>query len=418
MNRLDLQRHFFIEIETLSSILSNQSVGLLRKKMIKRSIDKYKQCLMILDIEIAKGYIYNSRKIKELVSNRMLRDYLDSFIIRFNKGEMKDLSEISCKRIREDLSFYYKILEKYNINKTYLCMNIINEYSPDSLNHFLETLVYEYKLNTTDAYKILCISNSSRIYDVLNLFSKYDFNIDCTFDFKDFFIKMCDLKNESYNNFVSNVYLLSSCELLPKIDSYVVEKLFLDKSLVEKNIKIFSSYGMFGDIWKLNNKSSLFSILSICKLDEAIDSIIEMGCYDFFKHNIESVKYNPKRLQYLKCKNTPVIDQETYDFVMSDKFDIDEKEIESQIETSVPKDKVTLNITINDIESYRIPNRNKICLIGEVLVSYNKIKRLYLEGRDLYTCIISGLILTSDEYEKIMKELKHRQYIKHVNTEI
>ena len=415
MNRLYLQWNFSLEISLLSDILKKTDVGVFKKKQVVNTIGNLKKAIEMLDKEICDGYILNRSKIIKLINDKRLKDYTYQFIEKFNNGEFSNLNERVCFKIRNHLNEYYKIFDKYKIGRRSLDENILNKYDLHELDLLFNFLVNKHKLSSFSAYNILMCSSYERIFSVFNVISKYRFNNDDIFDFDNFLYNLCDINSNYFDNFVSNTSLLSTYNLLPEFNSYFLGYICSNSELLKKNIDILISYDLLDKIRDVGNYYIIFDILFIDDLANEIDNILEMGCFDFLKENISTLECcNSKRLQYLKCIGMPAVDQESYDVTMtSNKFFVDDGELDLEISTAALFSKNDyLNIGINDLEKFRLEEDKNLYLIGGVLVSYNKVNRLYEAGNSIYKSIVSGLVLSDDEYDSLMNALRALQYKK------
>ena len=413
MDRINLQHLFFREINNLRNKLSNKFIS---NMLIQKRIDNLEESLCLLDNQICMGKKpLDKTKILFLIHDKGLKRYMKLFIDEYEKGN-HNYSSILCDRIRNDYGKYCNILHNYNIYNANVNESFIFNYSTSDLKIFLRDLIFKYGVSKHKAYSILCHSNPYRICNVFSLIDKYDFSFDREFDVDKFFYKMCDLEDDTYEVFSNNVLFLLLCGFSFKINSYSNVKLMSDdKFKFKDNISLIESYGLMGELYNLECDYYLFNILFSDNLGKKIDDIIEMGCYDFLKNNLASLTSDyTKRLQVLKCIDTPVFDQETYDITMkSSIFVLDDDEIDNEMYSAVDShESINLNLSIADLEQFRCSDNCYLYNIGGVLVSRPKVKRLLEEGKDIYTSIFTGLVISDDEYNRMMDVLQPLQYIK------
>lgn len=415
MNRLQLQNLFETNNEALKNCLSNKKTRIISNRRIKRKIFNFEESLKLLDNEIRSGKITEEakKKILGLIDDIRLKEYMSDFIEEFNNHRMDYLCGWMCDRIRDDFTDYRKTLNKYHIYETNFSEQIVFKYGVEELDGLLDKLIFKYGINKRAAYRTLLYSNLNRVYHVLDLLDKYSFEFDSTFDIDLFVFKMCDFNSDVCDNFECNITYLSFLGINPLLDYYAVSRLVCDRRIITDNVLILSSYGLFNEAKEIGDVN-LFILLTSNNLEKKLDDILEAGCYDFVKNDLLSLsKDNTKRLQVLKCIDTPVVDQESYNITMStNHFILDDNEIESEIYSAVDGSNIKLNISLDDLECFKLEDNKLLYSIGGVLVSVNKVKRLLDEGNDIYTSITSGLILTDDEYNCMMDILQPLQYKK------
>lgn len=416
MDRLRLQIIFSRKIDELCKSISNKNSRIIKDVLILRNINNLKQALNRLDQEIARGKISDEGKSKilKLIQDRMLRHYMNDFIASYEKNNNKYLDTVLCNRISSCLQDYQAVLDKYEIDDCYLVEKVIKEYSARELDEILSKFLFTFGLIGDEVYRILLYSNYERVNDVFSLLNKYCLNMDSLADTVGLIFKLCNLSDDSFNIFRCNVEFLRTCGISFEIDNFTSEKLFINDKIMN-NCDILVSYDLFKEIIGIKDTHLLFDILSIDGLEEKIDVILEMGCYKFLKNNLFSLNNDyTRRLKVLKCIGTPVVDQETYNITMStNNFIVDDKDFDLEMYSSVDiHDNVRLNIKFEDLEQFRCSENNLLYNIGGVLVSVNKVKRILDEGKDIYTSITSGLILSDDEYSSIMDVLQPLQYKK------
>ena len=422
MDRLHLQVLFSHKIDDLKIGLSDKTTRIISNKLIKRTINNLEKALKLLDSEVSRGKITveSKKKIYSLISNKSLKEYMGLFIAEFEGHNMDYLCIETCNRIRNDLSDYQNVLKKYRIDVSDLTEQIIHKYSVEELDYLLDKLTFKYGVKGAEAYRILFYSDVYRVYHVLNLMSEHQFVFFRASEIDNFLFKMCDLNSDACDNFEVNMGFLSMIDVNPIMDYYVVYRLICNIRIITDNYLTLSEYDLFDDVKKIDKiKKSrdaiLFILLTTDNLEKKLDNILEMGCYDFVKNNLFSLSNdNTKRLQVLKCIGTPVVDQETYDITMtSDNFILEDNEFDEEMYSAVDiHDNVRLNIKFEDLEQFRCSENKLLYDIGGVLVSVNKVRRLLDEGKDIYTSITSGLILSDDEYNSMMDVLQPLQYIK------
>ena len=422
MDRLHLQVLFSHKIDDLKIGLSDKTTRIISNKLIKRTINNLEKALKLLDSEVSRGKITveSKKKIYSLISNKSLKEYMGLFIAEFEGHNMDYLCIETCNRIRNDLSDYQNVLKKYRIDVSDLTEQIIHKYSVEELDYLLDKLTFKYGVKGAEAYRILFYSDVYRVYHVLNLMSEHQFVFFRASEIDNFLFKMCDLNSDACDNFEVNMGFLSMIDVNPIMDYYVVYRLICNIRIITDNYLTLSEYDLFDDVKKIDKiKKSrdaiLFILLTTDNLEKKLDNILEMGCYEFLKNNLFSLSNdNTKRLQVLKCIGTPVVDQETYDITMtSDNFILEDNEFDEEMYSAVDiHDNVRLNIKFEDLEQFRCSENKLLYDIGGVLVSVNKVRRLLDEGKDIYTSITSGLILSDDEYNSMMDVLQPLQYIK------
>lgn len=416
MDRLLLQRLYLERIKELEMKEKTQIVSVFTRK----TINDLNLSLKLLDDEITTGKISNKSKILRLIHDKNLKEDMINFFKEFEENYPVYTVDL-CHKIRCDLDKYLKALKRFGTSEVRipdaLNEDFVNKYDAETFGMLLGTLIFKHRIDVNFAYRILFYSDSYRVNEVLCLFDKYEFNFVHFFGFNDFFFKLCDLRDDSYDNFVNNCQFLNLCGIHFKVDSYSSDILMRDNKIMS-NISILCSYGLMGKIVDINNYY-LFKILSSDNIASDIDAILEIGCYDFLKNNIETLALDRvKRLQVLKCIDTPVVDQEIYDITMkSERFVLSDEEIDLEFNTVIDdKNGYYLNLRLSDLEQFKLEDNNILYSIGGVLVSVNKVKRLLEEGNDMYTSITSGLVLSSLEFNNMMDVLKPFQYKKKQNN--
>ena len=151
-------------------------------------------------------------------------------------------------------------------------------------------------------------------------------------------------------------------------------------------------------------------------LAEKIDIVIELGCYDNLRDNIELLNYSKERwlrFRLLQHMNIPFDDMDSLEEVLDNpKFIVGDRDINNYL-----IDYASLVIQepeIISVEEFKDLDTDKISItIGDSIISLPKVKRMLSEGKSLWESIFYGTKLTEEEYSEMMKILNGQEnYIK------
>ena len=392
--------------DTNNRINNSNFAGIRELKLLRKAIK-------MLEEENDTEEIKDVRKITKNILNQTLEYDVLSFVKEHNENYKKSLEKKLHTISNNECSKFDLLLfdHGYEIDSSIF----IDKYNYDDLKNILDIfdkIFYGKKeLISCNIIEVLNSTNLDRVNSIFNLYKKGYLS---SYLISTELVNLFNLDNDIYDAFLSNINLLNNYGFNPsKIIGNGYSSILLNKNiLLEKNIKILESY----DLLKYVNKSDDdidYGYLFSTNLIEKIDIIIETGCYEFLTKNISCLNSKfMKRLYLEKDLKSSVNDQDTFDSILSNYvYIVDDKKIDDYIYNAVEVNReVNLNISYEELESYKV--NNLYYSIAGVIVSYNRVKRLLSLGNSLYSSIFTGLVLSDEEYESIIKCLRPVQYKK------
>ena len=366
----------------------------------EREINLLEKAIELLDSELKNDEIKETRKIAKLIVDPQIRFEVLSFIKKHNEAYRDRLNNKLSILTSNDISNYNLLFLEYGYQIT-VPDYIIEKYSIDEARYALDILskISKSIFNSNNICIILNSTNLDRINSIFYLCDKGYLTSSIISEYNYSFF---DINNGIYDIFTRNIELLNKYGINPCIicNSDFFRHLTDDNNNFIKNIEILYSY----DLLKGLKNTISYSFLISDNLESKIDSIIEAGCYEFLCNNLDVLNYDyTKRLYLEKAIGTTVMDQEMFDITLSrSSFVVDDNLIDDYIYNAVSVNKeYSLDINLGDLNIYKV--NDIFYSFNGVIVSVNKVKRLYDLGNSLYSSIFSGLVLTDLEYESIIK---------------
>ena len=349
----------------------------------------------LLEIEIDKDEIKNYKYIVDGIRDENMKKLILYFIYEHNMKYYSDL-EYELDTLKEDKTIKYRsIFKSLGINTTEDIIKLIVDRLNNDIDNILEILK---KLDlTSDEYlKILTTTNIETVNIIKQL-------IDKGYITKIFIKNNIDIFNSNSNKLnilIDNIKVLETYNINPMILNN--NNLLINENYLKYNISILNDY----DLIKSIKTTSNYKFLELNNLNDKIDLLIELGYYKLLELDLNILNYdNYNRLELLRLMNYEIesID-ELNNLLSSTKFIISDDNIDSYISDLVSlKDEVELDISIDDLESYRIDDRTYS--INGIIISSKKVERKLKEGNSIYKSITHNKRMNKDEYDELLDTL-------------
>jgi len=377
-------------------------------RSIRKEIEALDEAYKLLCMSLSKVEVINASDIVRNINDIDIRIAILKLIQEHNeKGYValyKEYEELSCNTVVN----YRAVLHDFGIStKGYNIENIMHN-SVEDIKKILEIIIRRYGYDSTNALKVLEISNLERVETISYYISKGNISI----DYLNNNIDLYDINSNKISLLEKNLEILSTYNVNPYIFKNSIEVLFDNKDKLDNNLLILRDY----DLLKYLKTTSNYSFLLLDNLNIIIDRIIELGFEEYLKEDIGLLNNsNLKRLEIIHTLNIPIESKdELYSLLNDKKFIIDDNEIDSYLfDVLKYKEKVKFDISSDILDDYSISKR---CYSFDgVLVSSIKVKKLIDSGLDISDAIFSNMTLSDLEYDRVLNCLKQYTYIKDNN---
>lgn len=370
-------------------------------KDAKREAHGYEVAISMLEEALQKREIFDSRAIIKNVKNEEIKKAILLLIYEHNMKYYNSLEEKHNKLCQSSVSAYIEVLNKYNINipidvSKRLMINPIEEFSE------IVEIISKFGLSLEQIIRVLSKTN-------VNVSRKIKELVDKGYLVSGFICEHLDLfdeKSNSYNSLTTNMSILDRYNINPLLFANTPEVLLIDSELFENNLSFMDSYGLI----KCLKTTSDFMFVGYSNLASKIDCFIELGLFSFLEQDLNLLNCdNIKRLYVLRALNFEIDDLDILrEILQSNKFMINDDMLDEYIPDILPyKDKTSFDIDFSDLEKYR--NDKNTYLIGGVLISSHKVKRLIEKGFTLYDAIFDGILISDDEYRQMISTLCYKK---------
>ena len=364
------------------------------RKAANKEIAGYKVTLAALDRALKQEEIKKPQAIINTATSEEIKKAILKLIYEHNMEYYKRLEEELTELRKNTKNHYIYLLNDYNIqiSESDLHKIMINKVS--DLKEILNVItMIGIKENIVEIIKNTNVSITNRIRDL----------VENNYLSKSYIIKNPDIftkESKKIDKIENGILIISSYNINPVIFLNNSEILVDNQENLIKNLEILKSYNLLKSI----KNTSDFTFLTQTNIENKIDKFLELGYERCLVEDISLLNTNNiKRLDILKVLNIADQSKEELEKVLnSEKFFIRNEDISDYI-PNITKYKEPVKIPSVDLVSFR-----KTCRtyeIGSNLFSIQKILRLLSTGNDLYTSIFSGVNLTEEEYNDVLKAL-------------
>lgn len=364
------------------------------KKAANKETAGYKVTLAALDRALKQEEIKNPQTIINTATSEEIKKAILKLIYEHNMKYYKRLEEELTELRKNTKNHYIYLLNDYNIQISESDLNKIMINKVSDLKEILNVItMIGIKENIVEILKNTNVSITNRIRDL----------VENNYLSKPYIIKNPDIftkESKKIDKIENGILIISSYNINPVIFLNHSEILVDNQENLIKNLEILKSYNLLKNI----KNTSDFTFLTQTNIENKIDKFLELGYEKCLEDDISLLNTNNiKRLDILKVLNMADQSKEELEKVLnSEKFFIRNDDISDYI-PNITKYKEPVKIPSIDLVSFR--NTGRTYEIGSNLFSIQKILRLLSTGNDLYTSIFSGVNLTEEEYNDVLKAL-------------
>lgn len=364
------------------------------RKAANKETAGYKVTLAALDRALKQEEIKNPQTIINTATSEKIKKAILKLIYEHNMKYYKRLEEELTELRKNTKNHYIYLLNDYNIQISESDLNKIMINKVSDLKEILNVItMIGIKENIVEILKNTNVSITNRIRDL----------VENNYLSKPYIIKNLDIftkESKKLDKIENGILIISSYNINPVIFLNHSEILVDNQENLIKNLEILKSYNLLKNI----KNTSDFTFLTQTNIENKIDKFLELGYEKCLEDDISLLNTNNiKRLDILKILNMADQSKEELEKVLnSEKFFIRNDDISDYI-PNITKYKEPVKIPSVDLVSFRKTGRTYE--IGSNLFSIQKILRLLSTGNDLYTSIFSGVNLTEEEYNDVLKAL-------------
>ena len=303
---------------------------------------------------------------------------------------------------------YKKLLNDYNIQCDGVDVNLLKSKSLEEIEEMIK-IISAYNLDNNSNLFILFNASKERVVKLNDLVNKCVLPLSFLSTNIDLYLE----DSEKYTVLRDNLNTLCKYDINPKLFYDSISLLLTSSDLLSKNLEILNKY----DLLNLKTTDN-FEFLINNRLNEKIDLLLELGYEEFLVNNLCLLNQeNYNRLYVIKELGIEINNcDELVDLLSNDKrFFIPNNKLDLYIPNGErDKDKEDNNISLEDLEEYRVSKR--VYSFGDELVSYNKVIDNISNGYEIYDAIFSNMNLSNDEIENIYNSINQKKMIKKDNN--
>ena len=364
---------------------------MIRSREIKKS--KLNDLERILKSSLEREEIVNASEIVNCIDYPDLAIAVLELIREHNKLYYERLEKEYNELNSNDETKYKALLHDFGINAKEYDISKIKHLKIEDIRSILETIVRKYSFTEEKALNILEVSSLERV----ELIGKYIANGYVSIDYISNNIDLYDTNSDDIEILGNNIDLLSSYNVNPYMFKNSIDVLFSDTDKLKEKVLILKKY----DLLKYFKTTDNFSFLLKDNLERIIDKYLEYGFENLLKEDLNILNFgNLKRLDIIHMLNIPIDSvEELSDILGSNKFFMSDDIIDFYLYNAVEyHEKVDFDDSIlgEFVGGKRYYNFNG------VLVSTNKVKRQLDNGLSLYDSIFDGMIVSEEEYSRVV----------------
>lgn len=366
-------------------------------------LEKYhnEAALELLEKEIKKKEITNVRALIKKIQDPKIKEIILLIVYKHNLSYMNELKEEYDKLLSNSTTRYISLLNEYGITIDENNLGSINHNSIDDLNIIL-SILKNIALPDYLYLNVLNITNLETSKEIKELTIKGYITGNVVLNNIDIFNK----NNNLLNILKTNIQLFNNYQINPTIFSDIEEILFINSSLLDKNLKILENYNLIKSLKNSNNYNFLLNI----DLAKLIDKYLELGYESLLEQDLDILNYqDTRRVEILNNMGIILEKDEFIDMFEYNKFFIPDEMLNGYINDEI-KVEGNFNITLEELLEYRKTTRT--IEINGILISINKVMNALNNKKNMKEAIFTNMNIDIDTYKEIEAELKGKKYIK------
>ena len=366
-------------------------------------LEKYhnESALELLEKEIKKKEITNVRALIKKIQDPKIKEIILLIVYKHNLSYMNELKEEYDKLLSNSTTRYISLLNEYGITIDENNLGSINHNSIDDLNIIL-SILKNIALPDYLYLNVLNITNLETSKEIKELTIKGYITGNVVLNNIDIFNK----NNNLLNTLKTNIQLFNNYQINPTIFSDIEEILFINSSLLDKNLKILENYNLIKSLKNSNNYNFLLNI----DLAKLIDKYLELGYESLLEQDLDILNYqDTRRVEILNNMGIILEKDEFIDMFEYNKFFIPDEMLNGYINDEI-KVEGNFNITLEELLEYRKTTRT--IEINGILISINKVINALNNKKNMKEAIFTNMNIDIDTYKEIEAELKGKEYIK------
>lgn len=366
-------------------------------------LEKYhnEAALELLEKEIKKKEITNVRALIKKIQDPKIKEIILLIVYKHNLSYMNGLKEEYDKLLSNSTTRYISLLNEYGITIDENNLGSINHNSIDDLNIIL-SILKNIALPDYLYLNVLNITNLETSKEIKELTIKGYITGNVVLNNIDIFNK----NNNLLNILKTNIQLFNNYQINPTIFSDIEEILFINSSLLDKNLKILENYNLIKSLKNSNNYNFLLNI----DLAKLIDKYLELGYESLLEQDLDILNYqDTRRVEILNNMGIILEKDEFIDMFEYNKFFIPDEMLNGYINDEI-KVEGNFNITLEELLEYRKTTRT--IEINGILISINKVINALNNKKNMKEAIFTNMNIDIDTYKEIEAELKGKEYIK------
>lgn len=366
-------------------------------------LEKYhnEAALELLEKEIKKKEITNVRALIKKIQDPKIKEIILLIVYKHNLSYMNELKEEYDKLLSNSTTRYISLLNEYGITIDENNLGSINHNSIDDLNIIL-SILKNIALPDYLYLNVLNITNLETSKEIKELTIKGYITGNVVLNNIDIFNK----NNNLLNILKTNIQLFNNYQINPTIFSDIEEILFINSSLLDKNLKILENYNLIKSLKNSNNYNFLLNI----DLAKLIDKYLELGYESILEQDLDILNYqDTRRVEILNNMGIILEKDEFIDMFEYNKFFIPDEMLNGYINDEI-KVEGNFNITLEELLEYRKTTRT--IEINGILISINKVINALNNKKNMKEAIFTNMNIDIDTYKEIEAELKGKEYIK------
>ena len=366
-------------------------------------LEKYhnEAALELLEKEIKKKEITNVRALIKKIQDPKIKEIILLIVYKHNLSYINELKEEYDKLLSNSTTRYISLLNEYGITIDENNLGSINHNSIDDLNIIL-SILKNIALPDYLYLNVLNITNLETSKEIKELTIKGYITGNVVLNNIDIFNK----NNNLLNILKTNIQLFNNYQINPTIFSDIEEILFINSSLLDKNLKILENYNLIKSLKNSNNYNFLLNI----DLAKLIDKYLELGYESLLEQDLDILNYqDTRRVEILNNMGIILEKDEFIDMFEYNKFFIPDEMLNGYINDEI-KVEGNFNITLEELLEYRKTTRT--IEINGILISINKVINALNNKKNMKEAIFTNMNIDIDTYKEIEAELKGKEYIK------
>ena len=366
-------------------------------------LEKYhnEAALELLEKEIKKKEITNVRALIKKIQDPKIKEIILLIVYKHNLSYMNELKEEYDKLLSNSTTRYISLLNEYGITIDENNLGSINHNSIDDLNIIL-SILKNIALPDYLYLNVLNITNLETSKEIKELTIKGYITGNVVLNNIDIFNK----NNNLLNTLKTNIQLFNNYQINPTIFSDIEEILFINSSLLDKNLKILENYNIIKSLKNSNNYNFLLNI----DLAKLIDKYLELGYESLLEQDLDILNYqDTRRVEILNNMGIILEKDEFIDMFEYNKFFIPDEMLNGYINDEI-KVEGNFNISLEELLEYRKTTRT--IEINGILISINKVINALNNKKNMKEAIFTNMNIDIDTYKEIEAELKGKEYIK------